>query len=94
MFSDPQGGSLGEGACRPDHFVPGAKEEGLTSLQARQGGKTQIWDMGGHLEGEGLPPQSRSQAPCCWPLVSWCPVEKHVLTTLCPVVPHLVMGTV
>lgn len=42
VFSDPQGGGLGEGACRPDHFVPGAEEEGLTSLQARQGGKTQI----------------------------------------------------
>lgn len=46
MFSATQGEGRGEDACGPDHFVPRAEEEGLTPLQARKGGKTQIRDTG------------------------------------------------
>lgn len=76
VFSAPQGEGRGEDTCWPDHFVPRAEEEGLAPLQARQGGKTQIWV---YRVGSWRRPDTTVWLPGA-PLLAlvsiWCPVLR------------------
>lgn len=81
-FQTPKEAALEKEHAGLTTLFPGQKRR--VSHLCKQGKEVRPrWDKGRQLEGEGLPPQSRSQAPAA-----------GALSTACPAVPHLVMGTV